>query len=217
MSSAPLLGQLGSIAGTMGSIAGTQLLTVTQGTQHAYANIGYGYNYYAGCGTAGQTMLSAQNVTYVYYYDQMVGNGQALSSFNYIGSSASAFSPQVEETPEQKAEMARKQKEWEEKEKVRRARARIALLSVLTDIQKKQLEDDKRFELEVNGRLYRITPGNRVERLDQATKKILSYFCIHAGYGYDLPAEDVSISQKLLLETNEREFLKIANETRVAA
>lgn len=96
------------------------------------------------------------------------------------------------------------------------ARGRAILLSVLDKNQREQLEKSKSFELQVNDRLYRIIPGNRVERLNVATKKAISYFCIHPEYGHDLCADDIAVSQKLLLESDEPAFLKLANETRAA-
>ena len=78
------------------------------------------------------------------------------------------------------------------------------------------MEKDGAFLLEVNGRLYRIRPGARVERLDPATKALKSYFCIHPELSHGVPYDDWAISQKLLLEADEPAFLKLANETRVA-
>lgn len=122
----------------------------------------------------------------------------------------------VVETEAQRKEREQREKEWQEKEDARRARAKNVLVSVLNEKQREQFEAEKHFELEVNDRLYRVKPGMRVERLEKGSKKVLSYFCIHASHEYNLPAEDVALSQKLLLETNETEFLRVANETKAA-
>ena len=102
----------------------------------------------------------------------------------------------------------------EEKRKAASVRARKALLDVLAPPQREQFEYNGSFELEVNNRLYRVRPGQRVERLNRNTKRVESYFCIHPYES--LPAEDIAISQKLLLEADEAEFLRLANETRAA-
>lgn len=97
-----------------------------------------------------------------------------------------------------------------------KVRARQTLTSTLSRRQQEEFERDGTFELLVNDRLYRVRPGCRVERLDPKSKAIKSYFCIHPANAHDLPGEDWAISQKLLLEANEAEFLRLANETRVA-
>lgn len=118
------------------------------------------------------------------------------------------------ETEEQRLEREQRERDAAAKEAARRKRAKDALLSVLTEAQRQQLETEKCFELQVNERLYRVRPGSRVERLDPQSKQIESYFCIHPELRHNLPSEDVALSQKLLLETNEKEFLRIANETK---
>jgi hypothetical protein len=87
---------------------------------------------------------------------------------------------------------------------------------LLTDAQREQLTKDNSFELNVGTRRYRIRPGMRVERYKLGTKEVESMFCIHPSPSHCLPDYDVAISQKMLLETDEAEFLKTANETRAA-
>lgn len=126
----------------------------------------------------------------------------------------------VEITEEQKAEMARLQaiateerKLLAEKQAAAKVKAKQILRMTLSKRQREDFEAAGTFELMVNERLYRIRPGCRVERLDPVTKAIRSYFCIHPANHYELPHEDVALSQKLLLEANEAEFLRLANET----
>jgi hypothetical protein len=121
-----------------------------------------------------------------------------------------------QETKAQRAKRELEERRWQRKEVARRKRAKAALFLMLTKTQREQLKREQSFELQVNARLYRIRPGSRVERLDPVTKKAESYFCIHPELGHDLPQEDVAIGQKLLLEANEQEFLRIANETKAA-
>jgi hypothetical protein len=108
--------------------------------------------------------------------------------------------------------------DWQEKEKERmgkqakaRETARRSLLSLLDRGQKESLEKEHAFELRVEDRLYRIRPGNTVEQLHPETRKALCSFCIHP-YGSEwLPEDDWAIAQKLLLEADEDEFLRLAN------
>jgi hypothetical protein len=97
-----------------------------------------------------------------------------------------------------------------------REKAKKTLSSVLSKKQREQYVKEGVFELDVNGRLYRVKPGCRVERLHPETKKVQSYFCIHPHNAHEIPPEDTALSQKLLLEAAEAEFLKLANETRAA-
>lgn len=120
------------------------------------------------------------------------------------------------ETEEQRLEREQRERDFAAKEKARHKRARAALFVALTKCQRRQFAKHEHFELEVNQRLYRVRRGARVERLDPQTKKVLSYFCIHPSHEHELPSEDVALSQKLWLETNEAEFLRVANETRAA-
>jgi hypothetical protein len=118
---------------------------------------------------------------------------------------------------EQLEKMRKQAEEVEKKRLEAKERARKLLLATLTEKQREQFEKEHAFELMVNDRLYRVSPGKRVERLDPKTKKVQSMFCIHPEMNYTLPAEDTALSQKLLLEADEVAFLRLANETRVAA
>lgn len=121
-----------------------------------------------------------------------------------------------QETKEQREEREQRERDYAAKEAVRRKCATEALKSLLDDTQRGQFEKENHFELQVNERLYRITPGTRVQRLNPQTKEVESFFCIHPDHIHGLPAEDVAIGQKLLLEANEAEFLRVANETKAA-
>ena len=141
---------------------------------------------------------------YYYYQHEYNQIGTAYASVGY-----QTFEPL---TPEQEEEI-RKQAEATEKKRVAaKDRARRLLVSILSDDQRQQYEKENSFELQVNGRFYRIHPGGRVAKLDPVTKKPKSHLCIHPHNAYELPGEDWAVSQKLLLESNEEEFLKLANE-----
>lgn len=138
----------------------------------------------------------------------------------------------VRETPEQaadraaKAELAR-QAAVIEAAKVKiftdtaKARARKLLFSMLNADQQKELDEKNHFHLTVHSRdgsmrVYRIETGyaGNVKLLGVDGQPVKRY-CIHADYR--LPHEDQMLAQKLLLETNEPEFLRIANMTQLRA
>jgi len=96
-------------------------------------------------------------------------------------------------------------------------RARKLLMSLLTPEQRVELEEKKHFHLTVMDpdgaeRVYRIDRGmaGNVKLLGPDGRPARSY-CIHADSR--LPYEDQMLAQKLLLESDEGQFLKIANQT----
>jgi len=105
-------------------------------------------------------------------------------------------------------------------------RARNLLNSMLSPEQREELEADNRFHLRVidgkSGaeRVYRIDQGyqGNVKLLGPDGRPIKSY-CIHAkttdDEGNRLPNEDHMLAQKLLLQTDEERFLRVANMTPV--
>jgi hypothetical protein len=138
----------------------------------------------------------------------------------------------VRETPEQaaeraaKAELARQAQAIEDaKRKVftdtAKARARRLLFSMLNADQQKELDEKNHFHLTVHSRdgsmkIYRIEHGyaGNVKLLGVDGQPVKRY-CIHADSR--LPYEDQMLAQKLMLETNEPEFLRIANMTQLRA
>lgn len=182
-----------------GSNANMDFGTLTVATS-AGANLGIGPNYYG----LGSYFGTAGTVD----YQQFVPVQQPLQPLT-----AEYFYQQVQVTTGQiNVGWSQDEAEW----KKAKARAQELLESVLDDAQKDQLQKEEHFELQVGDRYYRIRPGSRVERLNSKTKKVESYFCIHPSLDHRLPPADVALSQKLWLETNEKEFLRIANETKAA-
>jgi hypothetical protein len=100
-------------------------------------------------------------------------------------------------------------------------RAQQLLMSMLTPEQRIELEEKKYFHLTVfdqdgSQRTYRIERGYSGNvKLLGADGQPDKRYCIHADYR--LPYEDQMLAQKLLLECNEAEFLRIANMTRLRA
>jgi hypothetical protein len=94
----------------------------------------------------------------------------------------------------------------------RMAAARELLLSHLDEEQTEEWQRCRRFHVQTaNGeRTYRIREGITGNiRLIREGQEVEEY-CIHPS-GY--PIEDTLLTQKLLLETDEEEFLRIANRT----
>lgn len=106
---------------------------------------------------------------------------------------------------------ARWKREAEEKEKAKK-RAEELLLSFLTPEQRDELERLNHFHLIVGERKYRIKRGRsrNIELLD-ASGKPVEKLCAHPR-DY-IPDADTMLAQKLMLETDEEAFLKMANHT----
>ncbi len=135
-------------------------------------------------------------------------------------------------TPEQ---LAAQQREFEarlargilaEKEATARrvqavGRARALLDSLLSAPQRKTLQEQKFFDLEVQARdgakkVYRIRQGRsgNVDLLGADGKPIRRY-CAHPDLF--VPDEDTMLAQKLMLETAEEQFLRTANCREIAS
>lgn len=131
--------------------------------------------------------------------------------------------PQLSPEEELQAQ-TRVQQEWqlraqaEEAERQRaRERAAIILREHLTDAQKAELADKRYFTIRTlrpqgEERIYRIHRGRsrNVEQVDQNGKR-LKTLCIHPDIS--CPDEDTMLAQKLLLESEEDQFLRIANHS----
>lgn len=107
------------------------------------------------------------------------------------------------QTEEQRLQLAR-----------RNERARELLVACLTSRQRRELEARGYFHVETarGRRRYRLAPGRAPIRVHGEDGSQWSY-CIHPDAGF--PQEDVVLAQKLLLETDEEAFLRIANASRV--
>ena len=96
-------------------------------------------------------------------------------------------------------------------------RARKLLFQMLNEEQRKELDEKNHFHLTVHSRdgsmkVYRVDYGFQGNvKLIGADGEVDRSYCIHSDSR--LPYEDQMLAQKLLLEANEPEFLRIANET----
>jgi hypothetical protein len=89
-----------------------------------------------------------------------------------------------------------------------RTRANTRLMELLDSEQQKDLKNSGIFYLTVGERRYKIMPGS-VVTLMGVDGQPESSFCIHPTTS--VPAADWAIAQKLMLETDEPGFLRIAN------
>lgn len=104
----------------------------------------------------------------------------------------------------------------EEERKAAVARAEELLKDNLSEAQRKEYEKDKHFHVVAGGKTYRIRKGwsGNVELLN-GKGEVLSRYCIHPTTY--VPEEDNMLAQKLMLETAEEEFVRVANRTVVRA
>jgi hypothetical protein len=123
-------------------------------------------------------------------------------------------------------EIVRNENEWRIRaeqraleEKEAKEKAEQLLLDHLNQNQVKTLKEKSFFDLDViskdgSSRKYRIRRGRagNVNLLGPNGKPVKSY-CIHPNV--ICPDQDTMLAQKLMLETNEEEFLKVANEHRI--
>ena len=176
----------------------------------------YGLGNYA-AGTVANNAWISYDPGFVSY--QTIGTYTTAGATNagaYVVTNVYTPIPYEPETPEAMAERLAQMAKWDEEQKVIKARARELLEATLNQEQREQLKKESFFDLETSsGRIYRIKPGHKVERLDPATRKATSLFCIHPHVS--VPADDIAVSQKMWLETDEETFLKTANETKLAA
>lgn len=116
-------------------------------------------------------------------------------------------------TEEQRAENERRLREHVRQQKTIQQRATKLLLQNLNREQQREYVRTKQFKITLsNGNVYllqRVWSGN-VYRLNEQNLATCRY-CLH--FKTTIPYEDLLLAQKLLLESNEAEFLQRANKT----
>ena len=133
-----------------------------------------------------------------------------------------AYQP-VPETEEQRAARIERERQQAEERQRREAervaaqeRAEQLLRDQLTIEQAAQLVQGNYFEvISESGKRYQVTRGIQGNVFAYDGARRVGRYCIHPDT--DVPVGDVMLAQKLMLETCEREFLRIANHTPVAA
>jgi len=125
----------------------------------------------------------------------------------------------VKETDEQKQARLLQEQKWkaerEQADKDRKeaeAKAEALLLQNLNDIQKQQFKKHGFFKVHIGGKIYKVNRGvsRNIQLIEEKTDhdKVLRTYC---AYPDGVPVGDVLLTQKLWLEANEAEFLRIAN------
>lgn len=91
-------------------------------------------------------------------------------------------------------------------------RARALLMTNLTPAQRDSLEKNQFFDIDIGGKLYRIRQGTHgnVRLVENGRETTL--FCAQPN---GVPTEDAMLAQKLMLETDEAAFLRVANARRL--
>ena len=135
---------------------------------------------------------------------------------------SSAYQP-IQLTPEQLEEQERRREEQRQRdEEARRereaavARAEELLIAHLDEAQRNEYAREQSFRLIKGDKTYLIRRGRagNVYLLDEDGKRSIEY-CAHVVD--QIPDEDNLLAQKFMIETDEAEFLRLANARRVAA
>lgn len=126
-----------------------------------------------------------------------------------------ASSPPIIITEEENHRSRQYEVEKAKKRKEAREKAEALLLANLSPEQRDQFKKQGNFVVHSSDkdRFYRVTYGQagNVLLIEKASGKVLKRLCIHPPFEHGLPTEDVMLAQKLLLEADEKAFLKTAN------
>lgn len=124
-------------------------------------------------------------------------------------------------TPEQLAAREAENERYRVEREARRLRvvaaedrAKLLLLDHLDDQQKRDYEEKHHFDVEVDGKTYRVLPGTHgnVQELvmHEGRETTTRRFCIPSRI-HDMPEADVHLAQKLMIEGAMDQFEQIAN------
>jgi hypothetical protein len=142
---------------------------------------------------------------------------------NGVSLSPVLASPVVVMTPEQIALAQAAQEEANrlaaieaERQRMANEKAKKLLVEHLSPQQQKTYDEKRYFDVDIEGRTYRIHHGShgnvRLLGTGEKTGKEVTKYCIQPD---GVPVGDVLLAQKLLLEADEKEFLRIANATQI--
>lgn len=119
---------------------------------------------------------------------------------------------QPEETEEARAARVASQAQQRAERRKAEARAKKLLLTCLTPEQRNDWEKEQAFRvISADGeRIYQIKRGRcRNVQLLNPEGQVIRHYCAHPIE--DVPDDDTVLAQKLMLETCEQEFLRLAN------
>ncbi len=157
----------------------------------------------------------------------MNASGSGLGSGNIaqqaLGSNQSAPAIRIERSPQERLILETYEAEQKAKAAAAIEAERRATELLLDHLDAQQIADFKRARRFVvhsrdGERAYRIQYGKQgnVYLLDKDRRTPVASYCIHPDINC-CPTEDVMLAQKLLLEADEKEFLRIANRRPWAA
>lgn len=171
--------------------------------------------------TSGNTGTSAQWTAWVTDTASTAATTIWVEWTSSTGSSATTNRIQAvsrQETVAEHADRERRDREWREQDAQRKAaeaaaeeRAKQLLTAHLTEDQVRSLNEQSAIVVRAeSGRQYRLRKGwaGNVDGLAD-DGKVECRYCIHPNA--HVPEYDNLLAQKLMLETNEAEFLRIAN------
>lgn len=159
------------------------------------------------------------------YYGQPLNGVDPVELINHLCDGRRRH-PIVREVLRQQAEDRRQHQEYWRRTQAegRRQKAELRegnrkalklLKEMLTREQRRELLKEKRFHvLGQDGKTYRITPKEIHNVFELDGDRVVKEFCIVTR---GLPSYDQMLAQKLLLETNIAEFLRIANTWEIGA
>lgn len=191
---------------------GTSATTSAGGTRNTWVGVDAGTA--TSSGSVWQVWVSGDSTEYV----QPSGNGTIWATW-IVSSGASSVKRQayqIQQLTEEEKAARKAQAEKEAREKAEAdARANELLETHLTEEQRRQLKELDAFIVDLKSKQYRIRRGwtGNVEEIKDGM--IVARLCIHPRD--QVPYGDHMLAQKLMLETNEAEFLRIANRTPLAA
>ena len=148
------------------------------------------------------------------WYQWNTGTSAGITTTARVTASPSQQTPEQIEANRLRAE--RQQQEYDRKRQEAAAadeRAEQLLRAFLSPEQRKHLDEMSAFLVQSESeRVYRIKRGRsrNIEELDE-NGKIVARLCAHPSEL--VPDPDTMLAQKIMLESNEDEFLRIANRT----
>lgn len=159
----------------------------------------------------GLTQTATVDTYTQHYYQQIIYQQLYVQNPLYQTVLTGVTCPGYVETAEDRARRARQKKRAEACD-----RAEELLLTCIGDGHKKSYKEHGYFDVEVKDRIFRIHKGRsmNITEIDKGGIKIARW-CVHPSEY--VPDADTMLAQYLLLKTDERKFLELANRHRIAA
>jgi hypothetical protein len=214
---------------TLGLLGGYQSLYSTDSTAVSTEAIWLDWNVQWVAQTSASTLVTAQTsissatellaVTWTSWNETSAGTVQVYTTNDWTAWNQQTDWLNRSIAPETVARVAQQTEQHRvaaserlERQRAARARARDVLRRHLTTTQREELDQHGHFTVIAHGsrRVYRVRQGRagNVQLLDPTGKAVRTYCCHPADM---VPDEDTMLSQKLMLEHAEDDFLRLAN------